>query len=137
VILIDSSAWIEFLRETGSPAHRQVRSALENDQAAWTDAVAMELLARARGDTEREDMRRLLYGRHFLGVEGPADFENAAELFRVCRRGGETPRQLTDCLIAVVAIRNDAELLCCDADFQAIARHTPLRLAAAPRTGPL
>ena len=137
MILLDSSAWIEFLRETGSPAHREARSALKNDEAAWTDAVAMELLAGARSDTEREDMRRLLYGRHFLGVEGPADFENAAELFRICRRGGETPRQLTDCLIAVVAIRNDAELLCCDADFQAIARHAPLRLAAASRTGPV
>ncbi|HWM63615.1 MAG TPA: PIN domain nuclease [Solirubrobacterales bacterium] len=137
MILIDSSAWIEFLRETGSPAHREVHSALRNDQAAWTDAVAMELLAGARGDTEREDMRRLLYGRHFLGVEGPADFEDAAELFRTCRRGGEMPRQLTDCLIAVVAMRNEAELLCCDADFQVIARHAPLRLARASGARPV
>jgi hypothetical protein len=36
---------------------------------------------------------------------------------------------MTDCLIAAVAIRHDAELLHLDADFPAIARHTPLRLA--------
>lgn len=64
----------------------------------------------------------------FLSVDGPGDYESAAELYRLCRRTGETPRQLSDCLIAAVAIRNDAELLCEDADFDAIARHAPLRL---------
>ncbi len=54
----------------------------------------------------------------------------AAELYRACRGGGETPRKLTDCLIAAVAIRSGAELLCEDADFLAIARHAPLRIVA-------
>ncbi|HEX2097072.1 MAG TPA: PIN domain nuclease [Solirubrobacterales bacterium] len=137
MILVDSSAWIEFLRETGSATHRQVRSAIDGDRAAWSDPVAMELLAGARDTVEREDLRRLLYGRHFLGVKGPADFESAAELFRICRRGGETPRRMVDCLIAVVAIRNDVELLCCEADFSVIARHAPLRLAGASQAGPI
>jgi len=39
-----------------------------------------------------------------------------------------TVRKLVDCLIAAVAIRVDAELLHADADFEASARHTPLRL---------
>jgi predicted nucleic acid-binding protein len=47
----------------------------------------------------------------------------------LCRRGGETPRKLSDCLIAAVAIRTGAELLAADAAFEAIARHTPLGLA--------
>lgn len=62
-------------------------------------------------------------------MEGPADYENAAELYRACRRGAETPRGLLDRLIAVVAMRNDAELLCGDAGFLVIARHSALRLA--------
>ena len=33
-----------------------------------------------------------------------------------------------DCLIASVAIRNEAELLCRDADFEAIARYAPLKI---------
>jgi predicted nucleic acid-binding protein len=130
VILVDSSAWVEFLRATGSPANLRLRSALEEEaELASTDVVAMEILAGARDDADRDRLRRLLYGRRFLAVEGPADYEQAAELYRLCRRGGETPRKLTDCLIAAVAIRNDAELLCADADFQTIARHAPLRLA--------
>jgi len=130
VILVDSSAWIELLRETGSPAHRQLHLALERQgPLAWTDVVAMELLAGARDAADRDRLRRLLFGRHFLSVDGPADYESAADLYRLCRSRGETPRKLTDCLIAAVAIRNDAELLCEDSDFEAIARHTPLRIA--------
>jgi predicted nucleic acid-binding protein len=130
VILVDSSAWIEFLRATGSSAHLCLRSALEREDAlASTDVIVMEILAGAGGDDDRDRLRRLLHSVEFLAVDGPADYEQAAELYRACRAGGETPRKLTDCLIATVAIRNDAALLCEDADFAAIARHSPLRLA--------
>jgi predicted nucleic acid-binding protein len=130
VILVDSSAWIEFLRATGSPAHLHLRSALEQEDAlASSDVIVMEILAGARDSADRDRLRRLLYSVEFVAVDGPADYEQAAELYRACRAGGETPRKLTDCLIASVAIRTDAALLCEDADFLAIARHSPLRLA--------
>lgn len=129
MILVDSSTWVEFLRATGSPTHLRLRSALEEGlELACTDVIVMEVLAGARDEADRDRLRRLLYGLEFLAVDGPADYEQAAELYRLCRSGGETPRKLADCLIAAVAIRNDAELLSEDADFLAIARHAPLRL---------
>lgn len=132
MILVDSSAWIELFRSRGSPAHLFLKSALEGDVAlATTDVVVMEVLAGARDAADREWLRRLLYAQHFLSVNGPGDYESAAELYRLCRRAGETPRRLNDCLIAAVAIRNDTEFLCEDADFDVIARHAPLRLVAA------
>ena len=129
MILVDSSTWVEFLRATGSPSHLRLRLALqEGEGLAWTDLIAMEILAGARDDADRDRLRRLLYGLEFLAVDGPADYEHAAELYRHSRSMGETPRKLTDCLIAAVAIRSDAELLCEDVDFDVIARHAPLRL---------
>ena len=129
MILVDSSAWVEFLLATGSRAHLRLRSALrEGADLASTDVIMMEILAGARDEVDRDRLRRLLYGLEFLAVEGPTDYEQAAELYRLCRGGGETPRKLTDCLIAAVAIRNDAEVLCEDVDFVTIARHAPLRL---------
>jgi len=129
--LVDSSAWIEFLRATGSSANRLLRAALEEGAAlACTDVVLMEVLAGARDDADRDELRRLLYSVEFLAAEGPADYESAAELYRLCRKGGKTPRKLSGCLIAVVAMRHEADLLCADADFQAIARHAPLRLVS-------
>ncbi len=131
MILVDSSAWVEFLRATGSAAHNRVRAALSDGTTlACTDVVLMEILAGARDRADRARLRRLLYGLEFLALEGPADYESAAELYAACRRAGETPRKLTDCLIAAVAIRNEAELLCEDADFTVLSRHTELRLSA-------
>ena len=122
-MILDSSAWVEFLRATESRAHLRLRAALQDGEAlACTDVIVMEILAGARDQADRDRLRRLLFGQEFLAADGPADYEHAAELYRLCRRGGETPRKLTDCLIAAVAIRNDADLLCEDADFLAIAR---------------
>ncbi len=61
----------------------------------------------------------------------PADYEEAAGLYRTCRRRGETVRRLVDCLIAAVTIRAGAGLLHADADFTVLARHTSLVVAPA------
>ncbi|HYB24787.1 MAG TPA: PIN domain nuclease [Solirubrobacteraceae bacterium] len=131
MILIDSSAWVEFLRATGSPLHLSARDAVAGErEVACTEVVAMEVLAGARDEADRDRLRRLLYRFAFLTVDGLRDYEQAAELYRLCRRRGMTVRKLTDCLIAAVAIRNDAELLCDDSDFLAVASCAPLSLAA-------
>jgi hypothetical protein len=131
VILVDSSAWVEFLRSTGTAAHENVRALVADgsDPIVTTEVIFMELLAGARTDTERAHLRRLLARYELIPVEGLTDFERAAAIFTTCRTQGETIRTLFDCLIAAVAIRVGAEVLHRDRDFEAIARHAPLRLA--------
>jgi predicted nucleic acid-binding protein len=131
VILADTSAWVEFLRATGSPIHLRLRDLIAGDgDVATTEVVMMELLAGPTTQDGLVQLRRLLLRFQLLPVEGLADYEAAADLYRRCRAGGETVRKLTDCLIAVVAIRNEATLLHRDHDFEVIARHTTLRLAS-------
>ena len=130
MILVDTSAWIEYLRGTGSRVHRKVRELLETEQPlASTEVVVMEVLAGARDDLHLERLRRLLFRCEFLPLAGLSDYEDAAALYRQCRRAGKTLRSLTDCLIAVVAMRANAELIHADRDFDTIARHAPLRIA--------
>lgn len=81
-------------------------------------------------------MRRLLSRCEFVGTEGLRDFEEAAALCRRCRQAGETVRALTDCLIAAVAIRAGVAVLQADRDFDALARHTELRLHGQPGAAP-
>jgi predicted nucleic acid-binding protein len=87
----------------------------------------MELLAGIRSRGEHTRLRTRLLGLPQLTLRGLADFEQAAELYRVCRRKGETVRKLIDCLIAAVAIRAGATVLHNDKDFDVLARHTRLR----------
>jgi len=129
VILADTSAWVEYLRGTGSAVNRRLREAVADEEPlAVTEVVVMELLAGVTDDARRDALRRLLYRCELLPVGELATYEDAAELYWRCRSEGEgeTPRQMTDCLIAAVAIRAGAELLHRDADFEVIARHSAL-----------
>jgi hypothetical protein len=128
MILIDTSAWIEFLRGTDSPACNRVDELLGAD-IACCDAVRMEVLAGARDENHLDRLRRLLARATTLTTE-PARYDQAAQLYRQCRRRGETPRKLVDCLIAAVAIHAEVPLLHADVDFDALARHTSLRVDA-------
>ena len=56
------------------------------------------------------------------------DYEDAAALYRRCRREGETVRKLMDCLIAAIAIRAGVPVLHHDSDFDVLGRHTELRI---------
>ena len=127
--LADTSAWVEFLRATGSHAHERLREAGAAGQLAVTDPVIMEVLAGARDEVDRRRLRRTLDTAHYLAVAARRDYERAADLYRACRHEGETIRSLVDCLIAAVALRNGVAVLHCDGDFDAIARHAPLTIA--------
>ena len=126
MILVDSSAWIEFLRNTGSTVCMLVDEMLVGD-IAICDAVRMEVLAGARDESHLNQLRRLL-ARATVLQTGSTDYDEAAALYRRCRQQGETVRKLIDCLIASAAIRAGAQVLHNDADFDVLARHTELRV---------
>jgi predicted nucleic acid-binding protein len=136
VILVDSSAWIEMQRATGSPADARLTAAIEaGEPLATTGVVMLEVLAGARDERHARDLRRLLARCELLRLQEPSDHEAAAALYRACRRAGRTVRRLPDCLIAAVAIRTGTELLHRDSDFDAIALHSSLATVSLPDGG--
>lgn len=126
MILIDTSAWVEFLRDTGSDTCEQVEALLAQEFAV-ADPIRMEVLAGARDESHMIQLRRLLARGGSIHAE-PIDYDRAASLYRQCRVHGETVRKLIDCLIAAIAIRNGVNLLHRDADFDVLARHTSLEI---------
>ena len=132
MILADTSAWIEYLRATGSAVHLRLLQLLRTGAPlAVTDVVLMEVLAGAADDAHQDRLRRLIARCEYLPVEGPSDYLQAAQLYRSCRGQGVTIRRLPDCLIAVVAMRCGVAVLHADRDFDAIARCAPLEIAGA------
>lgn len=129
MILVDTSAWIEFLRETGSEACEEVQALIAEGRVATCEAVRMEVLAGARDDRDLDNLRRLL-GRAVAVPTRPGDYDEAAALYNRCRRQGATVRSLVDCLIAAVAIRVGVAVLHSDRDFETIARHSRLETSA-------
>jgi predicted nucleic acid-binding protein len=133
VILVDSSAWIEFQRASSSPAHCRLTAAIESDEPlATVGLVMLEVLAGARDERQAGDLDRMLGRCELLPLQEPSDYQTAAGIYRACRRQGRTVRRLPDCLIAAVAIRTGAELLHQDSDFDAIALHSSLAILSLP-----
>ena len=125
--LVDTSAWVEYLRDTGSDVCNRVDRLLGSDLATC-DPVRMEVLAGARNDIHLRQLQGLLARATTLHV-GPQHYDDAATLYRMCRRQGETVRKMNDCVIAASAIAAGVPVLHSDADFEVLARHTPLQLA--------
>lgn len=130
--LVDSSAWIEYLRATGSPANTEVRRLLRDEPAAvaTTEPVIMELLAGATDDRALDRLDTLTAGLPLLTVDATSDYRDAALVYRSVRRRGGTVRKLAGCLIGVVAARTGAVLVHRDRDLES-AQHADRVLAAA------
>jgi predicted nucleic acid-binding protein len=129
MILVDTSAWIEFMRKSGHPVHLTLKRLLrERASIATTEVVIMEVLAGLRTGADHARMRVLLLGLPRVRIRGLPDFEGAADLYRACRRRGDTVRKLIDCLIAAVAIRERVSVLHNDRDYDVLARHSKLKI---------
>lgn len=122
MILVDSSAWVEFDRATGSPVDLALADLISTDgPVAVTEPIVMEVCAGARTQAREHDLRRLLTRFHLARFDAAADFNAAVTIYRSCRRVGVTPRGLIDCLIAAVALREGHEILARDRDLCGVA----------------
>ncbi len=129
MILADTSAWVEYDRATGSDVDIRLMELIRDDgPLAVTEPVLMEVMAGARDDRRGQALRRLLLRFHLLAFDTAADFDAAARVYRRCRREGVTPRGMVDCLVASVALRNEATLLAQDVDLARVAKVVGIEL---------
>ena len=123
MILVDTSAWVEFDRATGSAVDNRLSGLIaEGAQIAVTEPVVMEVTTGARDTAREQDLRRLLGHCRLLPFDAAVDFDAASRIYRMCRRNGVTPRGLIDCMITSVAHRHGATVLSTDGDLHRIAR---------------
>jgi predicted nucleic acid-binding protein len=121
MLIADTSAWIEWLRERGSAADLAFDSALANDLVVVPEPVKAELIFGARNRDEVTQLRRLFETVDLELVHPRDDFESAAELFHRARQHGVTVRGVMDCLIAAMALRLELPVLHHDRDFARMA----------------
>jgi len=118
MILVDTSAWVEFFRGR-DPIARVVDAAIDSAEAALCGPIVTEIRRGLRAP-ERRRVLPLLEGCSLL--EQPEDLWAAAgDLGAHLSRKGATVKTL-DLLIATYAITHSTLLLTVDADFQVIAR---------------
>ena len=119
--LVDTSAWVELLRATGSPVDRALAEALDRGRPLWlTGIVLQEVLQGARSAAQADDLRRLLAACVVVEPVFPETYEHAATLFGRCRRAGRAVRGTVDCLVAAVALEHGLAILGVDRDLRTL-----------------
>jgi predicted nucleic acid-binding protein len=127
MIVVDSSAFIEFYRPAGNPlVQRAVAEAITGDRVAVNGIIQVEIVSFA---PTKADLRRLAGDfQAFRWLElGAGDFELAQDLgFKLRKEGITVPA--TDLIIAASTLRAGATLYHLDAHFDQIAVHTRLQV---------
>lgn len=129
MILVDTSAFIEFLNRTGSREDQIVEQLVaDNDDIAIPDISLTEILQGIRNEQEYTEVKSSLLTFPILSLTGPDSYIAAADLYRKCRKKGATVRNTVDLLVAQISIEHKATLLHKDRDFDAIAKVCDLQL---------
>ncbi len=75
MILVDSSAWVEYDRQTESAVDLRLTELIATtDEVATTDPVIMEVAAGAKDAARETQLRRLLARFVLLPFDSPTDF---------------------------------------------------------------
>jgi predicted nucleic acid-binding protein len=128
MLLVDSSVWIDHVRDLETDAIRFVDQRDENEEIAVAGVIFQEVLQGARDDGVYERMRDLFSGMLLLEPRELSTYEVAAQLYRRARDAGFTIRKPTDCLIAALALEHGAVLVHNDRDFVFLAQVEPALL---------
>jgi predicted nucleic acid-binding protein len=129
LILIDTSAFIEFLNQTGSHFDREIEMLISNDDdISVADIILTEILQGIKNDNEYNEIKRTLLSFPMYSLKDIYSYITAADIYRKCRKRGITIRTTVDLLIAQIAIENNLILLHNDKDFDAIAQVSDLKI---------
>ena len=124
MILVDTSIWIEFFRESSD---FNLEATVSLEEVVTCLPVIQEVLQGFDDQKAYNVARDAMFSLPI--VESPLSdevFQLAIDLFRSARRAGLTVRSSVDCLIGACALRNSLTVLHHDRDFDALARIAPL-----------
>jgi predicted nucleic acid-binding protein len=120
-ILVDTSAWIDFLNGYSSAERQAVADLIASDHEICTCGVVVaEVFQGLRKSRERPRLSDLFRDLTFLEPAGIDDYFRAADLYRALRERGVTIRSTIDCLIAIIAAEHGCSILARDQDMDMI-----------------
>jgi predicted nucleic acid-binding protein len=128
MVVIDTSAWVEYLREGHPEICRKVEQALGEEVVALGDLIYCEVMQGLYDARQRVEVSRLLSALPKVEMVGFEMAEKSADNYRMLRGKGLTVRKTIDVLIGTSCAELGHRLLHHDRDFDLIAPHIGLRL---------
>jgi predicted nucleic acid-binding protein len=117
VILVDSSVWIDHLRDTVTGPVSQLRSLISSEELLVGDLILCEVLQGLRTDAEAALVEDALREFEVVPLVDAELAVKAAANYRFLRRRGITIRKTIDLLVGTYCIERGHTLLHSDRDF--------------------
>ena len=128
MILVDSSVWIDYFRDTASPQTQKLDTLLGREPLAIGDLILTEVLQGFTDERAFNEAKRMLTSLTVVELGGQDIAIQAARNFRALRKLGVSVRKTIDTIIATRCIESRYTLLHDDRDFDPFAEHLGLRV---------
>ncbi len=127
MFLIDTSVWIDYLRDKNTPTTKYFTTLLDDEiPFGITGVIYQEILQGAASKSDFNYLVDYLGTQRFYHLKDDiVSYQSAAKIYFDCRRKGITIRSTIDCFIAQIAIENDLILFHNDEDFNKISAVAP------------
>lgn len=126
MVIVDTSAWVEYFRGGLPRVVNKVDLCLEQDLVGIGDLVYCEIMQGIRSPRERADVATLLLSLPRFDMVGFAMAEKSAANYRLLRSKGVTVRKTMDVLIGTYCAEHGLQLVHHDPDFDLMAKHIGL-----------
>lgn len=128
MVMIDTSAWIEYLRGGIPRVAKKVDQCLEEDLVGIGDLVYCEVMQGIRAPRERRKVSSLLLSLPQFDMVGFSIAEKSAANYRLLRSKGVTIRKTIDVLIGTFCAEHGLRIVHHDSDFNLMAEHIGLEI---------
>jgi len=128
MVIVDTSAWIEYLKDGIPRVVKKVDQCLEQDMVGIGDLVYCEIMQGIRSPRERSQVSSLLLALPQFNMVGFGIAEKSAANYRLLRSKGLTVRKTIDVLIGTFCAEHGLQLIHHDSDFDLMAKHIGLKI---------
>jgi predicted nucleic acid-binding protein len=127
VILVDTSVWIDYLRDTSTAPVTRLRGLIGQEELLVGDLILCEVLQGVGSSAQARRIEAALREFELVSLSDPDLAVAAAENYRLLRGRGITVRTTVDVLIGTFCIERGHSLLHADRDFEPMERFLGLQ----------
>ncbi|HBA84005.1 MAG TPA: VapC toxin family PIN domain ribonuclease [Verrucomicrobia bacterium] len=128
MVIVDTSAWIEFFQNANSEVAQKVDQALEQDLIGIGDLIYCEVMQGLYHAEQQDRISKLLLSLPQFEMVGFQIAAKSASNYRRLRTKGVTIRKTIDVLIGTFCAENGHHLIHNDRDFDLMASHIGLKV---------
>jgi predicted nucleic acid-binding protein len=120
MVIVDTSAWIEYFNNGEPQTVVRVESCLERELVAMGDLIYCEVLQGIKLKRERDAVASLLLSLPQFDMVGFQMAEKSADNYRLLRSQGVSIRKTIDVLIGTFCVEHGFQIIHHDKDFDVI-----------------